>query len=79
MKTLSLRLPEALDAQLTALARERGVSRSALARQAIEGLVNGNGGKPAVSCYDLTKNLAGCFDGPPDLATNKKYMEGFGK
>lgn len=33
----------------------------------------------SVSAYDLAKDLAGCVEGgPTDLATNPKYMEGFG-
>lgn len=31
------------------------------------------------SFYDLTKHLAGSVQGPPDLARNKKHMEGFGQ
>jgi len=30
------------------------------------------------SFYELTKHLAGSVEGPPDLAHNKKYLEGFG-
>ncbi len=30
--------------------------------------------------YNRIKHLAGCIeDGPEDLSTNKKYMEGFGE
>jgi len=31
------------------------------------------------SCRDLLADLEGYFDGPPDLSTNPKYMEGFGQ
>ena len=32
-----------------------------------------------VSCYDLTRDLAGVVKGlPEDLADNPEYMEGFG-
>ena len=30
------------------------------------------------SVYELSKHLAGSIEGPEDLATNKKYLEGFG-
>lgn len=37
-------------------------------------------GQPQPSFYDLTKEFCGCIkDGPPDLSTNPKYMEGFGE
>jgi len=31
------------------------------------------------SAYDIMKDLCGVFDGPGDLSTNPKYMEGFGE
>lgn len=34
---------------------------------------------PAPSAFDLASDLAGCLDGPADLSTNPKYMEGFGE
>ncbi len=33
-----------------------------------------------ISLAEVAKNLIGCLDGlPPDLSTNKAYMEGFGQ
>ncbi|MGB0560293.1 MAG: hypothetical protein ACPGVO_00620 [Spirulinaceae cyanobacterium] len=34
---------------------------------------------PAPSAYNLTRDLAGCLNGPIDLSTNPKYFEGFGE
>lgn len=39
-------------------------------------------GDEELSAYDVAQQLGiiGCIkDGPPDLATNPKYMEGFGR
>ena len=34
----------------------------------------------SISFAEAAKDLIGCLDGlPPDLSTNKTYMEGFGK
>jgi hypothetical protein len=35
---------------------------------------------PAKSLYDVLteRGILGCFDGPTDLSTNPKHMEGFG-
>ncbi|MEZ0368392.1 MAG: hypothetical protein ACAI44_04810 [Candidatus Sericytochromatia bacterium] len=33
----------------------------------------------APSVFELAQDLAGCLDGPPDLATNPRYMDGFGR
>ena len=32
----------------------------------------------ATSCLELMKDYIGCCEGPPDLSTNKKYLEGYG-
>jgi hypothetical protein len=79
MKTVSLRLPEALDARLTWLAQEKGVTRSAVVREALEAFMeNGTARRP--SAYDLSSDLCGSVtDAPRDLSYNKKYMEGFGE
>ncbi|MEH2180548.1 DUF2281 domain-containing protein [Nostoc sp.] len=35
--------------------------------------------KEPISAYEAAKEFAGCVDGGPgDLATNKKYLEGYG-
>ena len=35
--------------------------------------------KERVSIYDRVKHLVGSVDGPPDLSTNPKYLQGFGE
>lgn len=36
--------------------------------------------KQPISALELAGDLVGCLEGgPPDLSTNKKYMEGFGQ
>ncbi|MCC6123421.1 MAG: ribbon-helix-helix protein, CopG family [Pirellulales bacterium] len=79
MKTISLKLPEALDSKLSAAARRSKRTKSAVVREVLEDYLNGTAPAKKVSCYDLTADLCGIFDGPPDLSTNKNYMEGFGQ
>ena len=80
MKTLSLRLSEALDAKLTKLAEKQGTTKSDLARRALEEFVQNGSVRPPLTAYDLVKDLCGSVDdAPPDLSTNPKYMEDFGK
>jgi hypothetical protein len=79
VKTLSLRLPESLFSRLASAARERGESRSALVREAIESLVAGRGSTPEGSSLDLARDLAGCVHGPKDLSTSSKHMRGYGQ
>lgn len=36
-------------------------------------------GEPVVSVLTLAQKYIGCVEGPGDLSTNKKYMEGYGE
>lgn len=79
MTTISVKLPEALGARLEAEARRRRTTKSAVIRELLEEGLSKPRRKKAVTCYDLVKDLIGSVRGPRDLATNPKYMEGFGK
>ena len=80
MPTITCKLPKRLDAQVKALAREDGVTKSQFVRDALETKVSRRcKRKPAVSAYDLVKDLAGSVRVPADILTNPKYMEGFGE
>jgi hypothetical protein len=62
------------------MARSTGRSESDIAREAIADYCAKETAQPTV--YDLMKKsgLIGCARGmPSDLATNPKYMEGFGR
>ena len=80
MKTLSLKLPVALDRQLATLARQRKSTKSAVIREALQAyLKDGKRPKPG-SFMDLAGDLVGSLDsGIGDLSYNKKHMEGFGR
>jgi predicted DNA-binding protein len=76
---LSVKLPARLAAELDALARESGSTKSDLMREALEKLVSERRNRPP-SFYDLAKDACGIIkDGPEDLSTNPKHMEGFGE
>jgi Arc/MetJ-type ribon-helix-helix transcriptional regulator len=77
MKTVSVKLPDTLVEQITALAVSKGESRSSLVRKAVESLVNSNFHE--LSCLDLAKDLAGAVFGPEDLSVNPAHMNGYGK
>ena len=78
MSTVSLKMPEELLARLAAAARRRGVSRSAVVRDALESYLNptaeGDG-----AAADLASDLVGSLEGPTDLSYNRKHMRGFGR
>lgn len=78
MKTLSLKLPDRLDALLRAAVQKRHKGKSDLVREALqEYLSTGRRGK-AVSFAALTDDLAGKVKGPRDLSTHPRHLEGFG-
>lgn len=79
MRTISLKLPDALLAELDKEAKARKVTKSLLVRESLEKALRRQPAGPA-SCYDLARDLAGIVKGlPRDLAENPKYMEGFGE
>jgi metal-responsive CopG/Arc/MetJ family transcriptional regulator len=80
MKTISLKLTEDLLRKLERTARERGQSKSDVIRSALEQYLNGaRAAQRSVSALELAGDLVGCGEGPGDLSTNPKYMEGFGE
>lgn len=75
MRTVSFKLPEELDNALSDLARRRKSSRSAIVREALEGLATS--GRRSVTA--VVGGLVGSLDGPRDLSTNRRHMSGYGK
>jgi len=79
MKTISLKLPSRLSNKLDRAAKQRGLSKSDIVRTALEQHLNGDKAIPPGSALEAAMPWVGCVEGPGDLATNPKYMEGFGK
>jgi Arc/MetJ-type ribon-helix-helix transcriptional regulator len=78
MRTLTVKLPPALEARLEALVRKRKQSKSELVREAIARLVDEREA-PGGSVLDLIGDLVGMESGPTDLSTNPKHMRGYGE
>lgn len=79
MGVLTVKLPADVEAKLDALTKRRGATRSALVREAIEKLVDGDAAAGEGGAVALAGDLAGAFEGPKDLASNKKWMRGYGR
>ena len=75
MRAITVKLPNHLDESLIALARQRNTSRSALIREALERLTD----TPRISILARAADLVGSLDGPGDLSTNPRYMDGYGE
>jgi len=83
MAVISLKLIEALDAQLTEQVHRRRLSKSELVRRALTAFLQtserGVEGSAPQSAADLLADLVGCYeDGPVDLSSNAAYMSDFG-
>lgn len=76
MKTVSLKLPASLGVKLERAAKKTGLSKSEVVRAALERFLQTE--RP-MSALELAGGLVGSCEGPEDLSTNPKYLEGFGK
>ena len=75
-----MKLPDDLLADLNREAKARRVTKSALVRESVETALRHRSRRGAASCFELARDLAGTVKGlPRDLASNPKYMEGFGE
>lgn len=79
MVPTSLKMPRRLAAEVSEVARRRGISRSALIREAIEAFLSVERVTQPESALSLALDLAGAFPGPEDLSVNPAYMRGFGR
>jgi len=81
MNTLSIKIPESLEAQLSQLSQQSHVSKSELVRRALLAFIaQGKNTMPVVSALDQAGDLVGCFSGgPKDLSSNPAYMQDFGR
>lgn len=79
MRTISLKLPDDLPADLAKTAKATRVTKSSPVRESLEKARHEQPRADAVSCHYLSRDLAGTLKRlPKDLAHNPKYMEGFG-
>ncbi len=80
MKTITVRLPEAMAAEIESESRAAGISKSDVVRQRLEGVP-----RRRAALFDLAPDLIGSVDDaavPSDLSSRKKsYLKrrGYGK
>ncbi|NOY93184.1 MAG: ribbon-helix-helix protein, CopG family [Deltaproteobacteria bacterium] len=73
MRTVSLKLPEDLDHDLSELAKRRGETRSMLIREAIAAYTR----QHRRSVTDVAEDLVGSLAGPSELST--RDLSGYGE
>jgi len=78
----SMRVTPEQKRKIERLARRKGTSQKEAVMALVEEALDGEE-EPIVvqpgSFYDKFKHIIGSVEGPPDLSTNPKYMEGFGQ
>jgi hypothetical protein len=78
MTTMTIKMPDQMSMRLRQQAAELGMNGSEFIRQAVEKLLDAGPPATAGTCLSLASDLAGCLEGPRDLATNPDHMKGFG-
>jgi Arc/MetJ-type ribon-helix-helix transcriptional regulator len=79
MKTLSLKLPDALDVKIAALAAQRRSSKSEVIRSVLEAYLADRGTTATASALDLAGDLVGSLEGENDLSHSREHMRGYGE
>lgn len=79
MNTVSLKVPEPLDAAIAETARRKGMSKSALIREALTEYLGRLETRQPGSALSRVADLGGILCGPEDLSVNKDHLKGFGR
>lgn len=74
VRTVTVKLDAELDAKLNRLATKRHTSRSEILRTALASVPE----EGSSTRLDAIADLVGSVDGPGDLSTNPRHLEGFG-
>jgi plasmid stability protein len=77
---ITIRLDQPTARQLQARANALGKSESEVVRDALISCLAASNGPQTALEVACRAGIIGCADGlPPDLSTNKSYLEGFGR
>ena len=78
MSTLTLKVPDVLNAQLNSYAKQKGLSKSEIVRMALSEYFSRDNIPFEGSILDLSEDLAGSIEAPSDISSNKDYLAGYG-
>lgn len=79
MKTLKIRLDEALYARVLSMSKRRKTTRSEVVREALYVYFEKGNGSSKGSAFELAHDLAGTVAGPTELSVKKIHLKGFGR
>ena len=79
MKAISIKLPDPLFYDLAQRAKASAASQSEIMRMALAAYLQGGVQAPSASCADRAQRWTGIMQGPVDLSTHSKHLDGFGE
>ena len=79
MDTMTLKIPDVMKEKLKKFSKKKGLSKSEIVRNALIEYLDKDDVIKKGTFMDLAMDLAGSIDEKPDLSTNKKYLEEYGK
>ena len=79
MKTLSLKLPDEVDARISAIAKRRQSNKSEVVRNALDAYLAKETTPQKVSVLEVAGDLVGSLEGPGDLSHHDEHMRGYGE
>ena len=79
MNTISLKVPETLAIRLEDAARQKGVSKSALIRNALETYLQTDRAEHPESALSRAADLVGVLSGPEDLSVSGEDIGSIGR
>jgi predicted transcriptional regulator len=68
-----------LDARLTATARARRTTKSAIVREMLDAQLSRRPARRQIRAYDLVKHVVGRLAGPRDLSRRPSHLDDFGE
>jgi Ribbon-helix-helix protein, copG family len=79
MKAISVKLPAPLFHDLAQRAKDSSSTQSEIIRSALAAYLHSDAQPSTASCADRASRWIGMMQGPADLSTNAKHLEGFGE
>lgn len=78
-KAITVKLSRRLASRLSARARKGRSTQSAVVREALERYLADDADQHEPSFLQLAQDLAGCLEGPTDLSSERRRLQGYGR
>ena len=79
MKAISIKLPDPMFHDLAQRAKTSASTQSEIIRHALAAYLERDAQPSTASCADRALRWTGMMQGPADLSTNPKHLDGFGQ